>query len=448
MDARKVLCVELDSAFSTEIQSLRSHSWQPLPTTDLNTTRRIVAQHEVHVGLILAHTVSPQSLPELERHLQLSRELEWVGVFDTAALKSPPLREFVLNYLFDYHTHPVQGQELEQTLSHALGRAQLREHDHEDRHASSLGMIGHSGSIEHLRRQIRKVATTDAPVLIGGESGTGKELAANAIHQCSYRATGPFVAVNCGAIAPALIQTELFGHERGAFTGATAGKRGLIEEANGGTIFLDEIADLPLPLQANLLRFLQERTIQRVGSTRHLQVDVRVVAASHVNLANAVTEGRFREDLFYRLNVLPIRVPALRERMTDVPLLAQHFLRRCIANGAPRRVEGFSQQAVAAMMSHTWSGNVRELFNRVQRAVVMSEHRLITPEDLERESSHPASIVDLEAARTMAERDVIELTLGRVDRNITHAARELGISRMTLYRLIDKHGLEGRPHPG
>jgi DNA-binding NtrC family response regulator len=220
-----------------------------------------------------------------------------------------------------------------------------------------------------------------------------------------------------------------------------ASKQGLIESASSGTIFLDEVGDLPLELQTTLLRFLQERTIHRVGSTRSLHVDARVVAASHINLAAAVAAGRFREDLFYRLNVLPLNVPPLRERMVDVPLLAQHFLQRCLADQRQRRVDGFNRSAVAAMMAHHWPGNVRELHNRVQRAFVMTDQRLITPDDLMLCAPAASVGMRLEAIRTLAERDAITNTLERVGSNVTHAARELGISRMTLYRLIDKHRL-------
>ncbi|MDB5965031.1 MAG: hypothetical protein JWQ72_1531, partial [Polaromonas sp.] len=214
--------------------------------------------------------------------------------------------------------------------------------------------------------------------------------------------------------------------------------------ANGGTIFFDEIGDLPLELQTSLLRFLQERNIHRVGSSRTLPVDARVLAASHVDLKQAVSTGRFREDLFYRLNVLPIVVPPLRERMSDVPVLARYFLLRCLADKQGRRVEGFSRQAMAAMMAHDWRGNVRELGNRVQRAIVMTDQRLVSAADLGLASVAVPAGLDLEAVRMMAERDAIALTLGRVGPNVTQAARELGISRMTMYRLMDKHGLAPR----
>jgi two-component system response regulator HydG len=445
MDTRKVLCVGFGMSFAAEVEQLRAHGWNALPASNPEAARRILAHQPVQTGLLMLRDFPPARLGELEPYLNLSRQMEWVSVFNADALDSPALRELVLSNFFDFHTHPLNWQELNLTLVHALRRAKL--HEPEDKRLSSsdqMGMVGQSAAIEQLRRQVRKVASTDVPVLIGGESGSGKELAAQAVHHLSPRASGPFVPLNCGAIAPSLIQSELFGHERGAFTGATTIKHGLIEEASGGTLFLDEIADLPLELQANLLRFLQEHTIQRVGSNRNLKVDVRVVAASHADLVKAVTAGRFREDLFYRLNVLPIVVPALRERMADIIPLAHHFLHKSLAQAHGQKVAGFSQQAMAAMLSHGWPGNVRELRNRVQRAVVMTEQRLIASGDLGLGERAPEAAVGLEAARTMAERDVIALTLERLDHNVTHAARELGISRMTLYRLMDKHGLAAR----
>lgn len=445
MTLRKVLCISLADNSTEVVNHLRIEGWEVLIAADLAAAQRLQGHPSVQVGLLLLGNLPADRFNAVEEFLRLSRGTEWVGVLPSEGLDLPVLRELVLNYFFDYHTMPLDWRVLDLTLGHAFRRAHLRgREDQAGQAASSMGMVGSSAAILRLQHQIRKVATNEAPVLIGGESGSGKELAARAIHQSSRRARGPFVAVNCGAIAPSLIHTELFGHERGSFTGATAGKQGLIESANGGTLFLDEIADLPIELQTNLLRFLQEHTIHRVGSTRSQPVDARVIAASHLDLSQAVAAGRFREDLFYRLNVLPIVVPSLRERLPDVPVLAQHFLQRCRGERHRRPVEGFSRQAIAAMMSHDWPGNVRELCNRVQRAVVMTDQRLITPADLMLAVTRDDAGIGLEAARTLAERDAISVTLGRVDRNITHAARELGISRMTLYRLMNKHGLAHR----
>jgi len=448
MSLRKVLCVSLEGDSSEVARHLRVQGWEVLLAGDLNTAQRLQRDPSVQVGVLLLGNLPGDRRLAVEEFLRLSRALEWVGVVASDALDAPAVREMVLNYFFDHHTTPIDWRVLDLTLGHAFRRAILRAHEHQFLPTlgslGSLGMVGSSEPIANLRQQIRKVASSEAPVLIGGESGSGKELAARAVHQCSRRAEGPFVAVNCGAIAPSLIHSELFGHERGSFTGATASKQGLIESANGGTLFLDEITDLPLELQTNLLRFLQEHTIHRVGATRSVQVNARVVAASHVDLSQAVSAGRFREDLFYRLNVLPIVVPSLRERLTDVPILAQHFLQRCRLERRQQPVAGFSRHAIAAMMAHGWPGNVRELYNRVQRALVMTDHNLVMPGDLGltvKSAASGASSTGLDAVRTLAERDAISLTLGRVDRNITHAARELGISRMTLYRLMDKHGL-------
>jgi two-component system, NtrC family, response regulator HydG len=447
MKPRKVLCVNLEGDSPEVAHHLQNEGWEVAIATDLIAAQHLQTQPSVQVGVLLLGNPAADRLQAVEEFLRLSRDMEWVGLVSCEALDSPAMRELVLNYFFDYHTKPLDWRVLDLTLGHAFRRAQLRGLVHQSPQTlCSMGMVGNSLAISSLRQQIQKVASSEAAVLIGGESGSGKELAARAIHQCSWRAAGPFVAVNCGAIAPSLIHSELFGHERGSFSGAIASKQGLIESANAGTLFLDEITDLPLELQTNLLRFLQEHTIHRVGSTRSLQVNARVIAASHVDLSQAVAAGRFREDLFYRLNVLPIVVPSLRERLPDVPILAEYFLQRCRVDRPQRPVEGFSRQAIAAMMSHAWPGNVRELCNRVQRALVMTDQNLITPGDLGLAVNNSAASIGLDAVRTLAERDAISLTLGRVDRNITHAARELGISRMTLYRLMDKHGLAVRIH--
>ena len=446
MTPQKVLCLSRGASVAALAEQLRAQDWLVLPADDLGEAQRTLSKEHVLVGLLCLWECAPLELDRVEQCLR-ELPLEWVGLVPPEALTSPDLCSLLLDHVFDHHTHPVDWQGLSVTLRHALCRAELRRraaHLQCDVKRTGMGMAGHSPAMNRLRQQIRKVAATDAPVLIGGESGSGKELTAQAIHQSSRRAEQPFVAVNCGAIAPTLIQSELFGHERGAFTGATAARQGLIEAANGGTVFLDEIADLPLELQTNLLRFLQEHTIQRVGATRCLGVDVRVIAASHVDLSQAVAAGRFREDLFYRLNVLPIVVPSLRERTADIPILAQHFLHQCLQQGHSRRVAGFSVEARAALLAHPWPGNVRELANRVQRAVVMSEQRLISPTDLGLDTPCAPAAVGLDAARLQAEREAIALTLGRMAHNVTRAARELGVSRMTLYRLMDKHGLQAR----
>jgi len=399
----------------------------------------------MQMGLLVLDKMSPEDLDSMRSSWLRARRvqrLEWIGIFPETMLDSPARREFFLNCLYDFHTDLADFAGLDFRISNALRQANLRELvDGVGAFENTLGMVGRSEAIRQLQNKIKKVALTLAPVLIGGESGSGKELAARAIHQCSGRSNSPFVAVNCGAIAPALIQSELFGHERGSFTGATCAKTGLIEAASGGTLFLDEIADLPLELQTNLLRFLQESTIQRVGSHKSLQVDVRVIAASHVDLAGAVAAGRFREDLFYRLSVLPITVPSLRERQSDVLGLAQYFLNASVESSHHVQILGFSKQAVEALMFHTWPGNVRELSNRVKRAVVMTDQRLISPDDLGLTLPVGPAGMELEAVRTMAECDAIKLALVRVDSNVTHAARALGISRMTMYRLMVKHGL-------
>jgi transcriptional regulator with PAS, ATPase and Fis domain len=284
------------------------------------------------------------------------------------------------------------------------------------------------------------VAKVAAPVLIWGESGSGKELTAQAIHAQSERAQGPFVPINCGAIAPSLIHSELFGYERGAFTGATRGKAGLIESADGGTLFLDEIGDLPRDLQANLLRFLQEKTICRLGSTRQIRVDVRVIAASHVQLQHAVAQGGFREDLYYRLAVLPVTVPPLRERRDDLVTLAEHFF-HMYANEKSPRLKGFSNRAIEAILEHEWPGNVRELINRVRRALVMSDGRLIMPEDLGLARGINVPQPALDDMRQRSERRALRECLDRSGQNVSRAARDLGVSRTTMYRLLSKHGM-------
>jgi DNA-binding NtrC family response regulator len=257
----------------------------------------------------------------------------------------------------------------------------------------------------------------------------------------SGRAAGPFVPVNCGALPEGLIQSELFGHEKGAFSGADRSHTGRIESAQDGTLFLDEIGDLPLNLQTNLLRFLQEKSIERVGGSGQIFLDVRIVAATNVNLEEAVKQGRFREDLYYRLNVLNIDTPPLRKRGNDMRLLAESFFEQ-FSKEANSNLKGLSKQAIDAIEAHYWPGNIREMINRIQRAVVMCEGKLITIRDLGLDEAIPSDLCSLGEARGVAERKIIETTLFHMRNNVSKTARQLDISRVTLYRLMEQHSIE------
>ncbi len=347
---------------------------------------------------------------------------------------------------YDFLSKPVGMDELKIILKRAFHVAHLEREFQKLQGQSGEetfeGMLGMSAPMQQVFSSIRKVATTEAPVLILGESGTGKEMAALAIHRKSARRDGPFVAINCGAIPETLLESELFGHEKGAFTGAHMQRKGRIENAAGGTLFLDEVGEIPLLLQVKLLRFLQEQTIERVGGRTQIEIDARVIAATNLDLKTAMTAGKFREDLFYRLAVVVIRLPSLRERPGDILLLARCFLRRFIAENKRKACE-FNAQALRALQQYGWPGNVRELENRVRRAVIMAEGRHITPVDLEL-----AGLVEGEAprglkqAREELDRELVSLALQRNRGNITNAAADLGVSRPTLYELMDKLGIQ------
>jgi two-component system NtrC family response regulator len=346
----------------------------------------------------------------------------------------------------DFLNKPVDLDELKIVLRRAYYIARLEE-EYRNLQQSAAGnafegMLGSSVRMQSVFNSIRRVATTDAPVLILGESGTGKEVAAHAIHQQSARKQGPFIPINCGAIPENLLESELFGHEKGAFTGAHMQRKGRIEMASGGTLFLDEIGELPLPLQVKLLRFLQEQKLERVGGRVPIEVDIRVIAATNVDLKKALADGRFREDLYYRLAVVTIDLPPLRERAADVVLLAKSFLRKFAAESArPHLV--LSQSAERAVQRHGWPGNVRELENRVKRAVIMADGRSVTPADLELEEDlAPMPVHSLKDAREAVEREVVLAALQRNTWKIAGAATDLEISRPTLYELMEKLGIK------
>jgi two-component system NtrC family response regulator len=294
-----------------------------------------------------------------------------------------------------------------------------------------------------VARTIERVASTNVSVMLLGASGTGKELLARAVHEQSGRGAGPFVAINCAAIPENLLEAELFGYERGAFTGAIKSNVGKIELAEGGTLFLDEVGDIPLPLQVKLLRFLQERVIERIGGRQPITVDTRIVCATHQDLEAMIADGRFREDLYYRLAEIVVTIPSLAERAGDSVLLARHFVNRFAREMNPK-IQGLSPDAVAAIDSYGWPGNVRELENRIKRAVIMADGKLVSAADLDLscgDSDADALMINLRAARESADRTAIRQALSRAENNISNAAKLLGISRPTLYDLLKQYQL-------
>lgn len=439
---RNLVCVSIPEGESTAFREKLSPTWNITTAGDPASAHASMRCTRMHVGVLWVEDTSTVDVDEFASLLRGHRGMQWIGVFPAGIGNHPAWRELIVDSLVDFHTMPVDLSRLTTTIGHTYGMARLLDQTKSPpATAVREGIVGNSPAMSKLQRDLRKVATVDAPVLILGESGSGKELTAQQLHRYSPRAGGPFVPVNCGAIPAALIQSELFGYERGAFTGAAQSRQGMFESAAGGTLFLDEIADLSLELQTNLLRFLQERTINRVGSTQSIRVDVRIIAATNVDLEEAVRKGRFREDLFYRLNVLLLTVPPLRDRREDIVSLAQHFFAKFEAEKNARLL-GFSTAAVNAMETHAWPGNVRELINRVRRAMVMAEGRLIRINDLGLERHGEARAPEeLGPVRINAERLAILSGLHRTHRNISQTARDLGISRMTLYRLMAKHDI-------
>jgi DNA-binding NtrC family response regulator len=443
---RSVLCISpKPDQFSVE--GLAAAGWQVVHAKTAQQAERMLERNAIKVGLIeLPQECTQQQLSELES-CAARTNTTWIAQVRPGQADDEQLRRFILDYCFDFVTLPCMDERLIFVLGHAHGLSRLRETAATPQ--LKLGrykMIGQCEAMQQLYHGIDKYAHTDAPVFIAGESGTGKELTARAIHDRSARASKAYVAINCAAIAPTLLQSELFGHERGAFTGALQRKIGRIEAAEGGTLFLDEIGDMPPECQAVLLRFLQEGTIERLGGTGSIKVDARVISATHVNLEAAIEAGRFRLDLYHRLCVLRLAEPPLRERGGDIKLLANHALTMYKQDGT-RKIRGFSSDALTAMFNYSWPGNVRELINCVRRAVVMTESRFITAADLCLPGAPSASGRTLAEIRGEAERNAIQQALARHAYSLSSAAAELGVSRATLYRLLTQSdcGRKGPP---
>ncbi len=428
---------------------------------------------EILAASDVAVIVTDQRMPRMTglELLRAARPLrpDAVGIIVTAYTDVEVLIEAInLGQLHRYITKPWDAKEVRGILQQAIERhhlmrenrrleEQLRQYtgylNREIHAAFDFGAItGESAALRDVLSRVEQVAPTASTVLLRGETGTGKELVAHAIHINSPRESGPFVRVNCAALAPGVLESELFGHEKGAFTGAVARRPGRFELADGGTLFLDEVGDLPMEVQIKLLRTLQEREFERVGGNETLKVDVRVVSATNRNLEAMIADGKFREDLYYRLNVFPIHLPALRERIEDIPRLVEHFIAKFVrVSGKP--VRGITAEAVAMLQSYTWPGNVRELENAVERAMIVTRGPEIGAADLDfgRRASTPAPMAaaagatparPLSARLLDEEKREIMAAVERNNGNIAGASRALGINRSTLYYRLRKHGLE------
>jgi two-component system NtrC family response regulator len=432
------------SALSGELKLVRAK--------DSETAASLMQEH--NPGVIILHLALPPNPTNPEAGLTLLRELQFYGAYRKIIVISGFCDRELASEAFrlgayDFLTKPVDLGMLKVLVQRASWIAELQQEraNLQSPEAEEIQeMIGTSDSIRRTFATIRKVATADIPVLITGESGTGKELTAKAIHERSHRKEYPFVTINCGAIPETLLESELFGYEKGAFTGAWQQMKGKLEYAHGGSLFLDEIGELPPPLQVKLLRFLQDQTIERVGGRKQIAVDARIIAATNVDLQQLISQGKFREDLYYRLRVVSIELPPLRERGEDVLLMAQVFLRK-VVDQMRKPIIGFSKQAIQAIQSHCWPGNVRELINKIRRAVVMTDGTHIEPEDLDlalSEEDRSTQRLSLKEARGRAEANALMQALLTHNWNMRRVARELEITPPTLYHLLRKHGLGGR----
>ena len=350
---------------------------------------------------------------------------------------------------YDFITKPLNSDLIEMTIAKALERKTLideniylREEVHKNIEAikTKIGVeeiLGESQKMQELLGQVAKVAPTDATILIQGETGTGKELIAKIIHNLSTRKEWPFVVVNCGAIPENLLESELFGHEKGSFTGAYALQKGKFELANGGSIFLDEVGEIPLVLQVKLLRFLENGIIERIGGKKAIETNVRIIAATNKNLTEEMRKGYFREDLYYRLNVIVLSIPPLRDRGSDVSLLAEYYLEKC-CDKYTKRLKGFTPEAMSYMKTFSWPGNVRELEHKIERAVIMTDNAYISPSDLDmaQDEEKPAL---LKKTKEDIEMQLLRETLARNKGNVSRSARELGVSRKTLYNMMSRY---------
>ena len=440
-------------------EGLSKAHWQVHIATTIQQVSELLAKHTFLVGLCLVDNCTLSACnnamccrsdhcSKLNRLFNLHSNINWIMGLPKEF--SPKLNtksieaQLIAEYCSDYITLPIDTEQLLFALGHAYGMNALSQPfkgENKD-HELNFGIIGRSPVMSKLYNLLEKVAKEDSAVLIQGETGTGKELIANAVHNYSIRSEQPIITINCGTFPKDLIQAELFGYEKGAYTGSDKLHIGRIESAQNGTLFLDEIGDLPLEQQINLLRFLEDRTIQRIGSSVKIPINVRIIAATHVDLKAAVERKEFREDLYYRLQVLKIETPPLREREGDIELLAEYFFNKASANNT-YKAKGFQVETLKLISRYNWPGNVRELMNCLRHAVVMSENDLLSPEDLGLNNLKPDffALQTLDEARVAVDRQLIANTLNHTRNNVSRAAKHMGISRVSLYRLLEKYTL-------
>ncbi len=440
-DDDEVLCSQMRWALAEHYEVVTAHTPEQVLAT--------YAQHRPELVLLDLNynqgaTSENQGLELVEKILAQARPVKIIVV--TGNQEREVARAALRAGAHDHLLKPVNLDELKVLLHRASAVVQLEKESATAWEEAALVeaenmLLGRSPEMRSLVQTVKKVSRTDAAMLITGESGTGKELIARLVHQLSSRHAQPFVAINCGAIPENLLESELFGHEKGAFTGAIAQRKGKLEAGDHGTIFLDEIGELPLSLQVKLLRFLQNHTVERVGGAATIPLNVRMLAATNRDLEKEIAAARFREDLYYRLNVIHVRVPPLRVRGEDLALLAQHFLQKFVAE-YHKPLRGFSPQALKLMREYHWPGNVRELENKIRKAVILARHHVLLPEDFELAPQAGSRRNSLREALGALEREMLIAALRRHQGVITNVAAELDLNRVTLYDLLKKHNLD------
>ncbi len=447
-DKRSLLVIEDDPGLQRQLR-WSFDSYEVLAASDRESALALMRRHEpavvtMDLGLPPDPDGASEGLATLEQILELAPDTKIIVL--TGNQDHENALKAVAAGAYDFHQKPFDPEMLGLVIARAYYLYALQQENRKllqkQENSTITGIITRDPVLIKVCRSVEKVAPSDASVMLLGESGTGKEILAKALHQLSSRKDKRFMAINCAAIPEALLESELFGYEKGAYTGAVKQTPGKIELAHEGTFFLDEVGDLPMALQAKLLRFLQERVIERIGGRKEIPVDVRVICATHQNLKKLIEEGRFREDLYYRLSEIVITIPALRDRIGDAALLAHHFRNKFCAQ-EKRSSLNFSQEALAAIENHSWPGNVREMENCIKRAVIMADGPFISADDLGlQDPSGSVEPINLRQIRDKAECDALTKALARVDGNVVKAAELLGVSRPTIYDLMNRHGIK------